>query len=35
MLTASKPVIEVEWPEEMLNAEPIDDLVAAIEDARS
>ena len=29
MLTASKPVIEVEWPEETLTAEPIDDLVAA------
>ncbi len=29
MLTASKPVIEVEWPEETLNAGPIDDLVSA------
>lgn len=29
MLTASKRVIDVEWPEEMLNAEPIDDLAAA------
>lgn len=29
MLTASKTVIDVEWPEETLNAEPIDDLVAA------
>ena len=29
MLTASKPVIEVEWPEETLDVEPIDDLVAA------
>ncbi len=29
MLTASKSVIDVEWPEETLNAEPIDDLVAA------
>ena len=29
MLTASNPVIDVEWPEEKLDAEPIDDLVAA------
>lgn len=29
MLTASKPVIEVEWPKEKLDAEPIDVLVAA------
>ena len=29
MLTASKPVIDVEWPEEKLVAEQIDDLVAA------
>lgn len=29
MLTASKSVIEVEWPEETLDVEPIDDLVAA------
>lgn len=29
MLTASNPVIDVEWPEETLDAEPIDDLVAA------
>ena len=29
MLTASKSVIEVEWPDETLDAEPIDDLVAA------
>ena len=29
MLTASKSVIDVEWPEETLDAEPIDDLVAA------
>lgn len=29
MLTASKSVIEVEWPEETLDIEPIDDLVSA------
>ena len=29
MLTASNSVIEVEWPEEMLDAEPLDDLVFA------
>jgi RNA polymerase sigma-70 factor (ECF subfamily) len=29
MLTASNPVIEVEWPEETLAAEPLDDLVSA------
>ncbi len=29
MLTASKSVIAVEWPDETLDAEPIDDLVAA------
>lgn len=29
MLTASNPVIEVEWPEETLDAEPLDDLVFA------
>ena len=29
MLTASKPVVDVEWLEVTLDAEPIDDLVAA------
>lgn len=29
MLTASNSMIDVEWPEESLDAEPIDDLVAA------
>jgi RNA polymerase sigma-70 factor (ECF subfamily) len=29
MLAASKSVIEVEWPEGMLDAEPLDDLVVA------